>query len=94
MTGGGAESAKRVPQGYVHEDTIRSLSMVWFAGMFIGSGATLLLVRGGYVALTWPVLEPAGAIAVGAFVTWLALKLLPDARTIAAQVEEREYFNE
>lgn len=83
-----------VPPGHVHEDTIRSFLMVWFAGIFIGTGATLLLMRTDDVELTMPVLGPVGAIAAGAFVTWLALKTMPDARTIAATVEERELFDE
>lgn len=76
--------------GYVHEDTIRSFSMVWFAGMFIGSGITILLSRTGYFALAFPTTAPMVAVVGGVLVTWIALKTLPDARTIATRVEECE----
>lgn len=76
--------------GYVHEGTIQSFSMVWFGGMFIGSGITILMSRTGHFALAFPTTAPVVAVVGGVLVTWIALKTLPDARTIAARVEECE----
>lgn len=84
----------RVQHGEIHDDTARSLATMLFAGFFIGFSSAVLVVKYELATFNRPLAIGAIGICGGVLAAYLALKTLPDARTIAAQVEEREHFNE
>ena len=80
--------------GEIHERTAEAAAMFTGAGAVAGAGVTAFAVA--YVGL--PVDHPWGALAVGllgaTLMAWLALRTLPDAKTVALYVDEARELTE
>lgn len=75
-------------KGEIHDETGRALAGQLMSGVFIGIGLSILAAQIFTVEVEKPLLLGAFMVLGGSLFSWLSLKVLPDARTIAAFVEE------
>lgn len=80
-------------EGEIYDETGRASAAMFIAGVFVGLGIMALVLGYELISIQDPAIV-GSILIVGGIVIWrLALKILPDARTIATFVEESEYFN-
>lgn len=88
------DSVGGVPHGTIYDDTASAFAYMFMAGVFWGGGIVTALLGYGLTEIGNPTVPIAICLLGGSAVGWLALKKLPDARTIATFVQEVDYHNE